>query len=507
MRVHGLKIERCSTSFPQAPGSLGSSFLGEVRQHALSGAYSAVLCRGVIMPAPAPRGVQAVRLRRAPPRRVANAAHVRVRGRADLGFWPLALIAMIYVLYVPVGPALIYNELVSGPSNLSEKLPQIWSGGRYIAALAVAPALLMARGVRPLARCWPAFAFAIFAAASIAWSAVPKESMRRSLDLFTVMVITSTLVSWCGLVGFGRKAQIITGLLMIASLLVAILVPRLGVHHAYDLAQSVQAGRWRGIFLHKNALGGIAVTSIVYGFRSIRHETGPWKAFFIAARICSVVCCLMAGSAGAWGAALVAVAFFMLMRNRATANPIALVAMTLIGGALLQGLSLSQGQLAEALGRDTTFSGRTEIWALGRSMIQHHLLFGSGLGTDGAIFGAVAQRQLFDSAVDLHSGYLDVLFNLGLVGAALMIGAVGAAMLRGYAYTQTHSGEERDQAVIFLTLVVAACANATAEITPFQALGSGAIGLWTALPALYQLGSGRPRSKLRPHSTTRAAAL
>jgi O-antigen ligase len=177
--------------------------------------------------------------------------------------------------------------------------------------------------------------------------------------------------------------------------------------------------------------------------------------------------------------------------------------MLLLGIGLVSGLSLSLTHISAALGRDATFSGRTEIWALGRAMIQDHLLFGSGLATDSATFGDLAKRYLFSSAVDLHSGYLDVLFNLGIIGAVLLVVAVGTALLRGLAYIQTHSGEERDQAAIFMTLVVAAWAVATVETSPVAMMGDGAIGLWTALTALYQLGSARRTRRLQAPAARR----
>jgi O-antigen ligase len=430
------------------------------------------------------------------PAPAAAGAHLYVQRRTDLGVWPLALVALVYVVYVPVGPAVIANELVHGPTSTSELLPKIWSAGRYLMALVVAPALLILAGPRPLTRCWPLFPFAFFAAASMLWSAFPKDSMRQTLNLFAVVVTTSTLVTWCGLAGFGRRVQIVTGAIMIVSLLVSLLIPVIGVVHAYDLVEPVHAGKWRGIFLHKNLLGGMTVTSIVFSLRSVRAETPGWKAFFWASRLCALVCCVMAGSAAAFAGALVAVIFFALMKNRVTANPLSIVAMLLIGVALVQLMSLNAGNFAHIFGRDSTFTGRTSIWALGRPMIEEHLMFGSGLAADAALFGSLAKRQLFSSAVDLHSGYLDVLFNLGVVGAVLLIAAVAAAMLRGYAYVQSHTGPDRDQAVIFMALVIAACAIATVETYPVAMTDNGAVGLWTALPALYQLGAWRRRPQV-----------
>jgi O-antigen ligase len=418
----------------------------------------------------------------------ANGVHLADRGPKDLD-WGLAMIAMLYVFYVPVGRYLIYNEYVYGPGGASETLQKIWSAGRYLAAFAVAPALLVAcSGARAVMRCWPALPFAFFAIASCIWSAAPKASMLSSLNLFFLLVTVSALVNRYGLAGLGRRAQIVTGLLMIASVATALLVPRLGVHHAYDLTEPVHAGLWRGVFRHKNELGELSALSIVFSLRSLRNETRPWKIFFITASLCAVACLVMAGSANALLAAFFGVTFFLLMRHRATANPIVMALIMLIGVGSVLGLSLKAEQLAVLLGRDPSFSGRTEIWALGREMIQRHLLFGSGFGTDGPVFGELAKGSLFSSAADLHSGYMDVLFNFGVVGSVLMVIAVGAPMVRTYIYTLSHTGEERDQAVIFMSLVVASCALALAEISPFTVLGIGPVGIWTAVPALYQLG-------------------
>jgi O-antigen ligase len=412
--------------------------------------------------------------------------------------WGLALIALVYILYVPVGRALIHNELVYGPNGLSEKLQTVWSAGRYFATFILAPLLMTARtGVRPLFRCWPVFPFAIFAAGSCLWSAFPGASVRECFNLFAILAIVSTLVCWYGVVGFGRRAQVITAALMIASVLTALFIPRLGVHHSYDLIEPLHAGRWRGIFRHKNELGGLAVTSIILSLRSIRNETTAWKAFFIVGRVAAVVCWIMARSADAWLGGMLAITFFAMMRNRLTANPFAIGLMLLCGGVLVEALSLSSEHVAAALGRDPTFSGRTTVWILGRTMIHKHLLLGSGFATDGPVFGQFAKNSLFASAVDLHSGYLDVLFNVGLVGAVLMILAVAGAMLRGYTYVLKHSGEERDQAVIFMSLVVAGCTMAVGEVSPFYFGGDGAVMLWTAVPALYQLGATWREQRLR----------
>jgi len=68
------------------------------------------------------------------------------------------------------------------------------------------------------------------------------------------------------------------------------------------------------------------------------------------------------------------------------------------------------------LGRDSTLTGRTEVWADVLPAREQRPLLGYGLGS----FWTDARRQFYDIPT-AHNGYLDVLLELGEVGFALCV--------------------------------------------------------------------------------------
>jgi O-antigen ligase len=75
-----------------------------------------------------------------------------------------------------------------------------------------------------------------------------------------------------------------------------------------------------------------------------------------------------------------------------------------LGGSNIAGLTAS-------LGRDSTLTGRTEVWRAVLPAREQRPLMGYGLGS----FWTDARRQLYDIPT-AHNGYLDVLLELGEVG-------------------------------------------------------------------------------------------
>lgn len=75
--------------------------------------------------------------------------------------------------------------------------------------------------------------------------------------------------------------------------------------------------------------------------------------------------------------------------------------------------------LVEAVGRDSTFSGRTEIWSLLVSIVKHPLL---GDGYETFLVGPRLTRLVHIFGYDFqeaHNGYLEIYLNLGWIGVSL----------------------------------------------------------------------------------------
>jgi O-antigen ligase len=88
------------------------------------------------------------------------------------------------------------------------------------------------------------------------------------------------------------------------------------------------------------------------------------------------------------------------------------------------------GEIFEALGRDFTLTGRTALWTFLCDYAAAHPVLGYGYATfwTGAITNSVESR-LGWSPGQAHNGYLDLVLQLGLVGAAsFLISAVTAGV-------------------------------------------------------------------------------
>ena len=94
------------------------------------------------------------------------------------------------------------------------------------------------------------------------------------------------------------------------------------------------------------------------------------------------------------------------------------VATPFMGGANVAGLSSS-------LGRDSTLTGRTEVWDDVLPARQERPLLGYGLGS----FWTDARRKFYDIPTS-HNGYLDILLELGEVGLPLYAVWLLASALR-----------------------------------------------------------------------------
>jgi exopolysaccharide production protein ExoQ len=104
--------------------------------------------------------------------------------------------------------------------------------------------------------------------------------------------------------------------------------------------------------------------------------------------------------------------------------------------------------LVETVGRDTTFSGRTEIWAILPTLVRNIWL---GAGYETFLMGPrlVKARALMDASFqEAHNGYLEVYLNLGRIGMFLF----ACLLISGYRKLIAAVG--RDPAVFSLGLAL-----------------------------------------------------
>ncbi len=196
----------------------------------------------------------------------------------------------------------------------------------------------------------------LFAATSTAWSQHPAITLRRS----TVMLASTAFGIYFGsrftvpqqlrLLGWACALVVFTSFFM------GIFLPQHGIDHLWT------PGAWIGVFSQKNSLARAMVLSALV-FYFARPPLGRWVGWLaIAAAVCLLV--LSKSATGIVVLALLAaiLPFYRLVRARITfALPVFILAGV---GAIAAGF-LYYSVLPSVLGvlhRDSTLTGRTEVW-------------------------------------------------------------------------------------------------------------------------------------------------
>ena len=303
---------------------------------------------------------------------------------------------------------------------------------RYACAL-IPLAILACRreaALRLVRSAWPLLAFMGYAALSWFWS---QDRAASTQGLLAGAPTLATALALATAMRPGRVAQVLLQALAVAALgsvAAVLLLPHYAVAGPYDVMGASTPGDWRGLYGHKNTLGhvaGLAVGALATrGGRLVRPPTLRWIGL-AAAMACVVASRSMSGLMLALAAPALEQLLVRLRgpgRLAAAGFGLAALAVAFAGRALILAAGLA------ALGRDTTLSGRTAIWRAAGELVQRRLLGGWGLNYSVSPEVAVRLTALF-GVNHVHNALLDVVINLGAMGAALLTLAVAGALATG----------------------------------------------------------------------------
>lgn len=319
--------------------------------------------------------------------------------------------------------------------------------------------------------------FVLWATATILWSPYPEVTFRKLWSLYGVVLLALALnvAGWRPerLAVVFRNTQ---GALLVVSLLVIILMPRIGLH-----LEGSHAGTWRGLSPHKNHLGMMAGLALVlwthaWLTQAVRPRTG---LFMIGLALL-----LLLGSRSQTAAltTFLAVGLLVLLlrplvAGRHVAAGLVLVAGILItGGALIlfaAGDSLTLIHLVEPvanfLGRDISMTGRDRLWAMTLEQFRENWLLGYGyetfwLGHVGPS-GQIAE-ELYWLPWQAHNGYIDVLNETGVIGALIAV----AFLFRHFTNILRLGRGDRGTAALHMALLVMVLVSNLSESSLFRGL-------------------------------------
>jgi O-antigen ligase len=269
----------------------------------------------------------------------------------------------------------------------------------------------------------------LLACASVYWSTVPGTTAYRLIALIGTTLFGVYLPTRYNASQLLRLITLALSIGAILSLVVCIVLPSFGI----------VGGAWQGVYQHKNFLGRLMAINVPFLLVMRKPDNrlllwGLWGIIGI-----SSVLVVLSKSSGALVYFVVLVGsliFYRPLRWRDTAAiPTSLLLLVLSGvvtGVLIANIETI---VVDTLGKDLTFTGRTEIWVAVLDKIQERPWLGYGYGGFWLSFDGPSEYVIratgWDSIPHSHNGYLDLALTLGWVGvvifiASLLVNFVGA---------------------------------------------------------------------------------
>lgn len=350
-------------------------------------------------------------------------------------------------------------------------------------------------------------ALLLFSAVSIAWSDESFISLKRwvrmSGSIIVAMVIASEPAWERGLEAVLRRSVYI---LIPYSLLLIKYFPSLGVEYNAFSGQRM----WAGVTTQKNGLGRLCMISafyLVWSFfkrRWLRERTFPANQRYAEYFIFAITLFLLKGPRGDYSATSTAVLilgvsilwllFRMHQRERIHTGPIsALFAIALALGIAIPVVGTAgTSAITEVLGRDATFTGRTQIWGDLLRVSARNPILGVGYGA------FWIHPPLSYSINESHNGYLEIYLELGLVGLLLLI----ATLFSFWFKTSSALRHQFAWSSFTLCLLVMAVVHNTTESSFLRSTSH----IWTLLVFLLVCLPRSARKRNRPRARAPTAA-
>lgn len=328
--------------------------------------------------------------------------------RSAVALWYLERV--FWIMFLLLG----FGGLAMTPLNAAAS--SMWLLADAIAALCF---LLQPRLYQQLiVKTWPLWTWVIVATLSAAWSLTPGLSAYHGVQLGMTFLVGIVL-------GYRFRLKELLQILFFA--LVPALLLSLVFVFVFRAVDPV--GAWMGTFPHKNNLAGTMV--ILFYTSAVLYLEG-WRRWWTGPTAVLAVITIYFTRSGTSSLLVVVVLFsFLLLQARrlapTTRATIGCIGLMLLCSAVLASSIRPEdifGKILEALGKDSSLTGRTVLWDYGwRSFLDNPYL---GIGFK-AYFGSnqssslLVQFILEQELPYLHNNFLEVAVATGIFGFVFFI--------------------------------------------------------------------------------------
>ena len=274
-------------------------------------------------------------------------------------------------------------------------------------------------------RAWPLLVLLLLAVLSVLWSEIPGVTLRRLIKHLMLMVIVAGVV-----IGAGspreilRLAVLVTGLMMVLNFASVLVLPSV----AFD-----GNGLLQGLHGHKNQAGIFAMITISVWLSAARYSSGFWTRSILYCGTLFWFLFLLGTYSRTSILCLFASILFIIPLQYCIKRPtfgVIVATLTLFISLcvifILVVLNISFSDVVDFIeGERTTLTGRSLVWRIAYNAFLEHQLLGTGFRSLWSTGGLPPVEQYTDlrptpfllGLTQAHSGYLDILATLGIVGA------------------------------------------------------------------------------------------
>jgi O-antigen ligase len=334
--------------------------------------------------------------------------------------------------------------------------PQVQSLAWYLAYLGALGLFLLRYGAF-LGGLWiamPLLLWPLIAGLSYFWSDVSGHTLRATVQLGMTGLISVYLGARFTLFDLARAlfiVLVIAGLVSLSAILAQ-------AHFAYD-----HNGIARGIFPHKNVLGGRMVLLVICCL--VLFAAGWHRLSVTGAAVMGLALVAFSQSGTSVVMVLGLCVLAPLLLSWHAPAPLRMIAylvaamLAACGVWILFAFDLDPVGLAlDGLGKERTLTGRSVLWDYAAGLIEARPLLGSGFdafwnGGDGSAARYV-QALLQQDVKNFHNSYLDIWVQLGITGLAMTAVFLLAFAWRAFALLHHHRGALATLPLFFLAFVV-----------------------------------------------------